>query len=246
MALKLSTGLVNKLMGMQAEVKAFISGTTLAYSDNGGSADTITDSGSGFITAGFAPGDLIYTYNPTTGGNKLSGVTLTAVTAGTLTFATGTLAASEAFPAAGCIVACKGGSLRDIFKDGVLRFFSGTAPATADAAITGTLLCQFTLSSGAFVAGAFDNGLELGDATAGVVNKASGEVWSGVALADGSATHYRLVGNASDSNGSSTSLPRIQGTIAQSGGDINMPSGTTMTTGETTTIDSFSYTMSPS
>jgi hypothetical protein len=246
MALKLSTGLVNKLMGMQAEVKAFISGTTLAYSDNGGSADTITDSGNGFITAGFAPGDIIYTYNPTTGGNKLSGVTLTAVTAGTLTFATGTLAASETFPAAGCIVACKGGSVRDVFQDGVIRFFSGTAPATADAAITGTLLVQFTLSSGAFVAGAFDNGLSFGDPSAGVIAKTSGEVWSGVAVASGSATHYRLVANATDANGLSTSLPRVQGTIAQSGGDINMPSGTTITISETTTIDSFSYTMSPS
>ena len=155
MAIKLSTGLVNLLMGKVAVPKAFLSGATLAYADNGASEDSITDSGAGFVTAGFAPGDLIYTYNPTTGGNKLSGVALTSVAAGTITFATGTLAGSESFPAAGCIVACTGGSLKDIFKDGVLRIFSGTAPSTCDAAITGTLLVEITVASGVFVAGAY-------------------------------------------------------------------------------------------
>lgn len=245
MALKLSTGLVNKLMGMQAIPKAFISGATLAYADNGASPDSITDSGNGLITAGFAPNDLLYTYNPTTPGNALAGVAAVSVAAGAITFATGTLAGSEAFPAAGCLVAAKGGSVRDIFQDGVLRIYSGSAPATADAAITGTKLVEITLSSGAWVAGAFANGLEFGAAAAGVIAKASGETWSGVGLADGTATHYRFVGNASDADGVSTTLPRIQGTISTSGADLNMTS-TAIVTSETTTISTFTYTLSPS
>ena len=36
-----------------------ISGTGIAFVDGGGSSDTITDTGSGFVTAGFAAGDKI-------------------------------------------------------------------------------------------------------------------------------------------------------------------------------------------
>lgn len=246
MALKLSSGLVTDMMGKVSVLKAFLSGATLAYSDNGASPDTITHSDNGLITAGFAPGDRIWTKNPTTGGNALSGVALTAVEAGTMTFATGTLAASEAFPAAGCVMCFKGGSLKEIFKDGVLRIYSGTAPATADAAITGSLLCEISVDSLAFVPGSFDNGLEFGDAVLGVIAKATGETWSGVASGNGTATHYRLVGNATDSGSLSTTLPRIQGTVGVGTSyDLNI-SSTSITIAETITISSFSYTLSPS
>ena len=244
MAIKLSTGCVNDLMGKQAVLVGFKSGATLAYADNGGSPDSITDSGNGLITSGFAPNQLIWTKNPTTGGNALSGVSLISVAAGTMTFVTGTLAQSEAFPAAGCVMSFRGGSIRDIFKDGVLRIFAGTAPSTADAATTGTLLCQLTLSSGAFVAGAFDNGLEFSAATAGVIGILSGETWSGLNLATGVATHFRLVGNAADNNGSSTSLQRIQGTVGTSGTDITT-ANTTLTVDETTTCSTFTLTYAP-
>ena len=66
MSLKLSTGLRNKMCGMVGAVKAQISEDTytsnLAFVDGGVGADTITDDGSNFITAGFAPGDVIYVY----------------------------------------------------------------------------------------------------------------------------------------------------------------------------------------
>jgi len=246
MALKLSSGLVTNMMGKVAALKAFLSGATLAYSDNGASPDTITHSGNGFISAGFAPGDLIWTKNPTTGGNALSGVALTAVEAGTITMATGTLAASEAFPEAGCVLSCTGGSLKDLFKDGVIRIYSGTIPATADAAITGTLLAEISVGSLAFTPGSFDNGLEFGDAVLGVIAKATGETWSGVASATGTATHYRFVGNATDAGALSTVLPRIQGTVGVGTSyDLNI-SSTSITAAETVTISSFSYTLSPS
>jgi hypothetical protein len=40
------------------------------------------------------------------------------------------------------------GSFKDIFANGVIDIWSGTQPATADAAATGTLLCTVTKSSG--------------------------------------------------------------------------------------------------
>lgn len=41
------------------------------------------------------------------------------------------------------------GSFREMLKDCVLSVWSGTAPTTADAAATGTLLCTYTKASGA-------------------------------------------------------------------------------------------------
>jgi len=46
-----------------------------------------------------------------------------------------------------------GGSIRKAFEDAVLYIYSGTAPASADAAPTGTLLCKITKSSGSVSSG---------------------------------------------------------------------------------------------
>jgi len=246
MTLKLSTGLRNKLLGMQAQPVVVwteaISGSNLAYSDNGASPDTITDDGSGFITAGFAPGMKIYTYGSTTPGNDLNGVTLTAVVAGTLSFATGSLAGSEGFAADTVLVACEGGSLKDIFRDGALKIYSGSQPAEADDAISGTLLITITESAGTFAAGAFANGLEFGDAASGAIAKASGETWQGVATASGTAGYFRLCANPTDVGAESTTLPRIDGLIGTSGADLNL-SSTSIVSGQTYTIDTFSLTL---
>lgn len=246
MALKLSTGLRNKMLGMVAIPKAVyseeIGGGNMAFVDGGASEDTITDDASGFVTAGFSPGDLIYVYGSTTAANDLVGVELTAVAAGTLTFATGSVNTAEAFAATTFIVCCKGGSLKDVFKDGVLKIYSGSQPSSPDSAVSGTLLVTVTLSSGAFVAGAFGNGLEFGDAASGAISKASGATWSGAAVASGTAGYFRLCANATDAGGASTTLPRIDGSIGTSGADLNM-SSTTITSGQTYTIDTFTITL---
>ena len=249
MTLRLSTGLRNKMLGMQGEVAAQIAEDTytsnLAFVDGGGSDDTITDDGSNFITAGFAPGQLIFVYGATTAGNNTafaSGVALTGVAAGTLSFATGTVNTAEAFAATTRIVACKGGSIRDVMMDGVLRIYSGSQPATADTAVAGTLLLEISVSAGAFVAGAFDNGLEFGDAASGAIAKASAETWQDTGIASGTAGWFRFVGNATDAGAASTTLPRIDGSVGTSGADLNM-SSTSITSGATYTIDTFQLTL---
>lgn len=245
MALKLSTGLRDKMLGMIAIPKVVYSegiGTgDLAYVDGGTGSDTITHSASGFVTAGFAPGDVIYTYGSTTAGNNLSNVALTGVAAGTLTFATGTVNTAEAFPATCHIVCCKGGSLKDVFKDGVLKIYSGSQPSNADTAASGTLLVTVTVSSGAFVAGAFGNGLEFGTAASGAISK-DADTWSGAAVATGTAGWFRLCANATDAGADSTSLPRIDGSVGTSGADLNL-SSTSITSGRTYTIDTFTLTL---
>jgi hypothetical protein len=68
--------------------------TTLAFVDGGVSDDTITDSASGFVTDGFEVGDLITVAGATTAANDFT-IELTAVAAGTLTFATATVDTAE-------------------------------------------------------------------------------------------------------------------------------------------------------
>lgn len=123
-------------------------------------------------------------------------------------------------------------------EHGVARLYTGSQPATADDAATGTLLVQFTVGSGAFTAGVATNGLDF-DVAAGVITKSSSEVWSGVGLADGTAGWIRFCGNAEDAGGVSTTLPRIDCRVSTSGAECNL-SNLSIVTGATVTLDSFS------
>ncbi len=70
---------------------------TGAFVDGGGSSDTITRTSGSFITDGWLVGDRLWVYAPTTLANGFF-VTLTAVAALTLTFATNTTDTAENFP----------------------------------------------------------------------------------------------------------------------------------------------------
>lgn len=245
MTLRLSTCLRNKMLGgVPVRHVATYTATTIAAVDGGGSADTFTDSANGFVTAGFSIGDSIMTYG-FTGANAASHgpFILTNVEAGTLTVATGSIIDSDAASESVTIVALTGGSLKDIFKDGVLKIYSGSQPSTADTAYSGTLLCTITVGSGAFTAGVVTNGLEFGAAASGAISKSTSETWSGTNAATGTAGWFRLYANATDAGGADTTYiyPRIDGAIATSGSQLNL-SSTSLTSGATLTIDTFTIT----
>lgn len=245
MTIKFSTGLRDKLNGMKGEVKGAIIGAGLACVDGGAGADTITDSGNGFVSNGFAPGDKLFAKGWTTAGNNVAftGAVIQNVAVGTLTLLTGIVATAETAPAGGMLAVAKGGSLKDVLKDGKLQIYSGAQPANPDSAASGTLLLEITVSSGAWVAAAFGNGLEFeDDPTDGEIEKSASETWSGAAIASGTAGWFRFVGNATDAGGASTTLPRIDGSIGVSGADMNI-SSTTITSGRTYTIDNFVLTL---
>jgi hypothetical protein len=124
------------------------------------------------------------------------------------------------------------------FERGIMEIYSGTQPASADAAPTGVLLGVVTLNSGAFTPGVVTNGLTFGAPVDGVVSKTG--VWSFNAIATGTAGWFRLKANALDNNTLSTTLPRLDGSIAASGADLNFR--TDLAIGAPTTIDSFSWT----
>ena len=130
----------------------------------------------------------------------------------------------------------------ECFNDGVIYIYSGPQPVNADAAVQGTKLGVVTVGSGAFVFGAPTNGLGWATSAGGVITKDT-DVWSMVGLSPGgTAGWFRLMGNATDDLASSTTLARLDGSVAQSGGDLNL-SSTLIVTGATTTIDVFSFTL---
>lgn len=241
MTIKYSTGLRDMIQGYKARVKGAVVGAGLTFVDGGGSDDSITDDGSGFITSSFCPGDILYVQGATTPANDsaLTGITITGVVAGTLTLPTGSVDTGEAGAAGTVVAVAKGGSLKDVLKDGVLYFFSGQQPDDPDDAVASTLLMTVTQDSLAWVAGAFDNGLEFeNDPTDGIIEKAAGEVWSAVCSTAGQAGWFMFCGNPLDARGESTTLPRMTGSVGTANADAIMPS-TTLIAGKTYTLDDF-------
>ena len=91
--------------------------------------------------------------------------------------------------------------------------YSGTAPATADAALGGaTLMYTITVDGGATLC-------TWGTAAAGAIPKASAESWEGVAAAAGDMSFFRVVLDADDGT-ESTSAYRVQGTVGTALADM--------------------------
>jgi hypothetical protein len=236
MAVRLSTGLVNSLMG-----NAFLLGTSMAYVDGGVGNDYITDVENRFINEGFRVGDSFTTTDSDTGGNDLADEPILALTAGKLEFLSGQVVAAEAFLAATTITSNNRGSLQELLLDGIIHIFSGTQPADADDAEGSTKLMEVTISSGAFVPGAPGNGLEISGPTLGVIGINPGDVWSGVGIVDGTAGWFRFYSNA-ENIGADPSAVRLDGICGTSQAQLNM-SSLLISKDATTTIDSFVITM---
>lgn len=143
MAFRFSTKLRNLILSGAPSRRTSVirTATTIAAVDGGTGNDSFTDSGNGFVSAGFSVGDaiLVTGFSGTGVANNGKIFTILSVSPGIIEVATGSLAAETA-GATVTIVLVVGNSLRDIFKDGVLEIYSGTQPVSADAAKTGTLL----------------------------------------------------------------------------------------------------------
>lgn len=127
------------------------------------------------------------------------------------------------------------GSLKSVMAGGLIKIYSGAEPASADAAVTGTLLCTVSLgSSGTGIN--FDT-----TAAAGVISKAPAETWSGNNVATGTAGYFRHVA-AGDDGTSSTTQARIQGSVSTVGADLNL-SSIGLVSGAPQAIDYYSATL---
>lgn len=131
-------------------------------------------------------------------------------------------------------------AVRTQLANGTIEIYSGSQPASANDAATGTLLGRVTLNAGAWTAGSVTNGLEFDAATARQLDKAALETWQFVGIANGTAGWFRFRGNATDAGAADTTeaLPRIDGRIAVTGGEMNL-SNLNVVTGAITTVDAF-------
>ncbi len=241
MPLRLSTGLRNGLNDGKVGIRAAVDYSDLTYAayDSGGpTAATITTAAGDFVAAGIKAGDKIMI----TGSTDNDGIhTVTSLTTTVLTMTGDTIADEGTANANGKIDVLIGGSWKDILRDGVLRIYTGSQPTAADDGETGSQVLEITISSGTFTPGSPAAGLNFGTSTAGVINKSSSEIWSGVGMVNGTAGWFRFYANDRTTGSSATAI-RFDGACATSGGQLNM-SSTSIVSGATTTIDSFNVTL---
>ena len=229
MAFYFSTGLRNSMLGERDSIV----GTDLKITG----ATTITSTAGALLTAGFRPGDIITLSGWPTAGNNTGIYTLGTVAAGTMAVSGTPLNVEDGDADSTVKVISRG--FKDVFRNNVIRIYSGSAPADANAAETGVLLLKLTKSSGAVVPGVAANGNNFDAIATGVLSK-DANVWSGVGLSDGTAGYWRMYDNG-EITGSSATAKRCQGLCGTSGTEFVM-SSTSIVTGATITLDTFNIT----
>lgn len=217
--------------------------TTISFDDTGSGpngGDQILDSGNGLGAAIVGGKVTVFGSSSNNGTYKV----LSAPTDGSYIEVEDGDLTSEGASQSVTIAGGLGGSFADLFRNGVMKIFPGTQPANADTTEGVTELVEISLGSGTFTPGADGdsvNGINFGDATAGVLGKAAGEVWSGVASATNTAGWFRFY-DSNRTTGASTTAVRFDGAISTSGAQLNM-SNTSITDQGTTTIDSVAITL---
>lgn len=112
--------------------------------------------------------------------------------------------------------------LQTAMQDGVIRVYSGSQPASADAAVTGTLLMEITLNGGAFAHGSPTNGLEWDTPVNGTISKPVADTWQGAGITNGVAGWARFCANPLDDGSSSSALARIDMSVGKGTGDLQL------------------------
>lgn len=122
--------------------------------------------------------------------------------------------------------------LKTIFDGGLIKFYDGTEPATADAAVAGSLLWTVSV-------GGDGTGLTFENTPSGrAMVKTVAESWSGATTA-GTVTYWRLVA-AGDDGTLSTTQARVQGNCGSTAGSDMYMSSTTLVTNASLTAKSIS------
>jgi len=85
------------------------------------------------------------------------------------------------------------------------------------------------------------NGLIFGNPAAGVMGKPTTQIWSFNGIAAGTAGWFRFIGSVADAGGVSSTLVRMDGSIATSGGDMAL-SNISVLVGAPNTVDRFNMT----
>lgn len=130
---------------------------------------------------------------------------------------------------------------KEVFTNAVIYMYSGAMPTDADQPVSGTLLGKVTKDGGAFAFGSGTNGLNFDAPASGIVSKAVAEDWEFTGIANGIVGWVRLMGNATDSLGSSTTLPRMDIAVGASGTNVIVFSTTSIEEDVPGTVDVFQF-----
>jgi hypothetical protein len=103
--------------------------------------------------------------------------------------------------------------LQSLFTRGVIKIYTGTQPASADSAPTGTHIATITTDGITFIHGEPYGGLEFTLTAPGRLDKKTGATWRLRGVGSGTAGWFRLYRNSYDPNTTSTSYARIDGDI---------------------------------
>lgn len=112
--------------------------------------------------------------------------------------------------------------LKTTFDKGIIRFFTGSPPASPNDAETGTLLAEITLNGAAFTPGQPGNGLEFDVVTDDTgqmktyLVKSLSQLWQGLGLARGNIGYGRVYPNTMVTGASAAAL-RIDGNASSVG-----------------------------
>lgn len=131
--------------------------------------------------------------------------------------------------------------LRGIFLNGVIKFYTGAQPASADDPITGTFLGDVTVNGLPFTEGTATNGLNFDAPSLRTLSKSTSEVWQFKGAAAGTIGWFRFQANAVDNDTLSTTLSRIDGSVGITSGDLRLTS-VTSAINTVITIDTFTIT----
>lgn len=127
------------------------------------------------------------------------------------------------------------GGIKGSFNLGFMGILTGSQPATADAAATGTLLGTVSVNGGG-------TGITFDAAAAGVISKAAAEAWKFTGLAAGTPGWFRLYAAGDTITNLSTTAKRLDGAIGNSGADLNL-SNLNVQVGQVNSVDTFTVTM---
>lgn len=233
MTLRLSTALRQQMMGVQITLTA--SDISAAAADN-----SFNSVAGAFLTTGFRPGHVILV-SGFTGGGTTANVWhhITSVsTDGLKMIVTTPVALVDDAAGESVTMTAEAQSFKDIMAHGVLCIYTGSQPASADVAPTGTKLLEITESSGAFTKGTLTNGLQWHAPVAGVIGKDS-TTWSDAGLATGTAGWFRFYANNFETGANGLCF---DGAVGTSGAELNL-SSTSIVLAATTTIDEFEVTL---
>lgn len=187
------------------------------------------DAGNGYVRVGTAAGG---TQNYTSGNLSTTGswttvTTYFLATAATSYISLGTDGTGNHYYDDVSLM-CLSHSLQDCFNGATFEIWTGSQPADPDDAPTGTLLVS--IDNGG-------SGVTWGDATDGVISKTSGETWTGVCVATGTAGYFRLKAYGDLGTDNETDW-RIDGSVGTAGSDLDFTS-TAFVTGATQTISDY-------